>query len=92
MRDSSLVRVEALAEARHLRSSTPAVPRVAEPGSRGALAMHLESVLEQEEEELAMEMSLTTIREVVVTVFYSARAVDCNKKGSDQAQSTLQIN
>ena len=65
MRDSSLVRVKALAEARHLRSSTPAVPRVAEPGSRGALAMHLESVLEKEDEELAMEMSLTTIREVV---------------------------
>ena len=66
MRDSSLVRVKALAEARHLRSSMPAVPRVAAPGSRGALAKHLEEVLEQEEEELAMEMSLTTIREVVV--------------------------
>ena len=44
----------------------PDVPRVAAAGSRGALAKHLEEVLEQEEEELAMEMSLTTIREVVV--------------------------
>ena len=59
------MRVKALAEARHQRSSKPAAPRVAEPGARGTLAMHLEAVLVKEEEELAEEMSLMTIRDVV---------------------------
>ena len=71
MRDSSLVRVKALAEARHLRSSMPAVPRVAAPGSRGALAKHLEEVLEQEEEELLTVnvQERNTVGELVSKVF-----------------------
>ena len=66
IRDSTLVRVRALAEARHQRSSKPAAPRVAEPGVRRTLAEHLESVVvKKEEEDLAEEMSLMTIRDVV---------------------------
>ena len=41
---------------------------------------------------LPLQMAIIMKDTLAVTVIFSARVVDCNKKGSDQAHSTLQIN